>query len=62
MDDFNQTKLEELPTDTVPYFATILGQVSQSVFPTNEILELKVESQVMFVSNDPAGRRVNGTL
>ncbi len=62
VDDFNQTKLEELPTDTVPYFATILGQVSQSVFPTNEILELKVESQVMFVSNDPAGRRVNGTL
>ena len=36
--------------------------VPESAYPTHAVLELKAYAQVMFVSNDPDGRWVNGTL
>ena len=62
VNQINQEKLDELETQEKTYFATIKGAISESSYPTEAELTLKIGSQVMFVANDPAERRVNGTL
>ena len=42
--------------------ARVTGEFQNKLFPTDEILTLKEEAQVMFVKNDPQKRFVNGTI
>lgn len=54
-DQYNETELERLTTPKHLYTATIEGTFPEYSYPTNDTLELKVGTQVMFVKNDPSG-------
>lgn len=60
----NQRKLEELPTQSYKFKATIDGNFPEYSYPTDFELELKKGTQVMFVKNDISGmhRYANGTI
>lgn len=58
----NHKKLNEIPSYSHFFQASITGNFKASVFPTAEVLELKEGAQVMFVKNDPNKRFVNGTI
>lgn len=60
----NQRKLEELPTQSYKFKATIDGNFPEYSYPTDFELELKKGAQVMFVKNDISGmhRYANGTI
>ncbi len=58
----NQRKLDELPGKTHKYQATITGEIKRSVFPTEEILQLKRGAQIVLLKNDMDKRWVNGTV
>jgi len=58
----NQRKLDELPGQSKKYKAEITGEMKRSVFPTEEILELKKGSQIVLLKNDQDKRWVNGTV
>jgi hypothetical protein len=58
----NIRRLNDLPFTTFSFEATITGEFSEDKFPTDARLDLKKESQIMFVRNDPVGRWVNGTI
>ena len=61
----NITKLNSLPYKSHFFKATITGDYKQDKYPTDSILELKRNSQIMFVKNDLGGegrRWVNGTI
>lgn len=62
VDTINQEKIMDLATPPFSYHAIINWMVPESAYPTHAVLELKAYAQVMFVSNDPDGRWVNGTL
>ncbi|NOY51719.1 MAG: AAA family ATPase [Chlorobi bacterium] len=49
----NNKKLAELKPKSFYYDAEVKGNFSEYNFPTDEKLELKLGSQVMFVKNDP---------
>lgn len=48
----------------VPHYfeATITGEFKEDRYPTNKILELKKNAQVIFIKNDSGRRWVNGTI
>lgn len=48
----NQSKLESLKTALYRFKANILDDFPEYMYPTDEMLELKVGAQVMFVKND----------
>lgn len=58
----NKLKLAELPGDEKIYKAEILGSMSPSQYPADELLGLKEGAQIMMLRNDPAKRFVNGSL
>lgn len=58
----NQECLAKIPQKQHTFLASITGEFDQSVFPTDERLELKVGAQIMMVRNDSEKRWVNGTL
>lgn len=60
----NQKKLDELPTKSYKFKATIEGNFPEYSYPTDLELELKKGAQVMFVKNDISGmhRYANGTI
>ena len=60
----NQRKLDELPTRSYKFKATIEGNFPDYSYPTDLELELKKGAQVMFVKNDISGmhRYANGTI
>ena len=60
----NQRKLNELPTNSYKFKATIEGNFPEYSYPTDLELELKKGAQVMFVKNDISGmhRYANGTI
>ncbi len=58
----NTRNLEQLRGKLWQHEARIRGDMPERSHPTHEILELKKGAQVMFVSNDPEGRYVNGTV
>lgn len=60
----NHKKLAELPGEEKTYEAEIWGNITQSSFPTEKLLKLKVGAQVMMLKNDVEKPRrwVNGTL
>ena len=58
----NMTRLRELNTDARTYTATISGDFSQKVLPTEQFLTIKEGAQVMLLRNDPQKKYVNGSL
>ncbi len=48
----NQQGLQHLLTNTERFTATIEGDFSDKAFPAEEVLELKIGAQVMFIKND----------
>lgn len=63
-DEINQKKLAALPGKASFYHAEIIGNFNENQFPNDEILELKVGAQIMFIRNDASGekRYFNGKL
>ncbi len=61
-DMINDEKLGHLKSPAKKYQARITGDFDRSHFPTAEELRVKIGSQVMMLSNDPAGQWVNGTM
>lgn len=62
--DINQQKLHELTGKSYYFTSTITGDFKENQYPNEEILELKVGAQVMFIRNDasPEKRYFNGKL
>ncbi len=63
-DDINTKKLSELGGKTYQFKAKIVGDFKESQFPNEEVLELKVGAQVMFIRNDATQEKkyFNGKL
>ncbi|MCQ4035430.1 helix-turn-helix domain-containing protein [Kaistella montana] len=63
-DEINQKKLADLPGKSQFYKAEIIGNFNENQYPNDEILELKVGAQIMFIRNDASGERryFNGKL
>lgn len=60
----NSHKLDEIKEEKFTYKARIEGDFPQYSYPTNEILDLKIGAQVMFVKNDPSPEKLyfNGKI
>ena len=60
----NNAELEKLPGQTYMFKAVVEGKFPELSFPTDEVLELKNDAQVMFVKNDssPEKRYYNGMI
>lgn len=58
----NQEQLNEIDAEEYLYEGEITGKFDKKYMPVDEILNLKVGAQVMFVRNDQQKRWVNGTL
>ena len=58
----NATALARLPGRTLTAKAEISGDFGGRAYPADEVLELKVGAQVMFLRNDPDQRWVNGSV
>lgn len=61
-DAINQRALEKIPLPYQEYKATVTGQFQPNQYPTDAVLKLKLDAQVMFIKNDVEGNFVNGTL
>ena len=63
-DEINVKKLAELKGKSCFYSAEIIGNFNENQYPNDEILELKVGAQIMFLRNDASGesRYFNGKL
>jgi ATP-dependent exoDNAse (exonuclease V) alpha subunit len=61
-DQINLRKLEQIPEGEKRYPATVKGEFNPSLFPTDQVLRLKPQAQVMLLKNDPERRFVNGTI
>lgn len=62
VNEINDYHLGKLPGKIYEYRATIIGDLEQSSFPTEEILRFKQGSQVMLLRNDKEKRWVNGSI
>lgn len=60
----NEQELSDLPGRSYQFRARVEGKFPEYAYPTDEVLELKNEAQVMFVKNDSSGnhRYYNGLL
>lgn len=58
----NVNYLEKLEPPQFSYRGIVQDRFEENDLPTDLILNLKVESQIMFVKNDSGGRWVNGTI
>jgi hypothetical protein len=58
----NREKLDTLTGETFGYDGFIEGDFDRTSLPTDQRLEIKTGAQVMLLTNDPAGRWVNGTI
>ena len=61
-DERNDAELAKLPGKPHTFPAEIMGKFDQKYFPTEQLLKLKKDTQVMLLNNDPAGRWINGTI
>ncbi len=63
-DEINHKKLAALPGKGFRYKAEIIGNFNENQYPNDEVLELKVGAQIMFIRNDASGdaRYFNGKL
>jgi len=60
--EINSAKLNALKKPIHRHEAVVTGRFREKDFPTQQILEFKIGSQVMMVNNDPDRRWANGTL
>ncbi|MFN2438930.1 MAG: helix-turn-helix domain-containing protein [Chitinophagaceae bacterium] len=62
--NINAVQLQKLPSGAFLYKADIDGEFYDSAYPEDELLQLKVEAQVMFIKNDPekSKRYFNGKI
>ncbi len=63
-DDINQKKIKELGGKAHSYKADVVGEFKETQYPNDEVLELKVGAQIMFIRNDtsPDKKYYNGKL
>ena len=63
-DEINQQKLKELGGKSHLFNAEVIGEFKESQYPNDEVLELKVGAQIMFIRNDtsPEKKYYNGKL
>ena len=63
-DDINQKKIKELGGKSHTYTADVVGEFKETQYPNDEVLELKVGAQIMFIRNDtsPDKKYYNGKL
>lgn len=54
-DKINKQALEKLTGESFSFKAEVEGEFSEHSFPVDEVLELKVGAQVMFIKNDYSG-------
>lgn len=62
VDFINESKLAALPGESFKYNGVITGEFPESALPTQRILELKENAQVLFVKNDREKRWYNGSI
>lgn len=62
VDAINKKELEAIPLASKAYMAKVEGNFPDRLFPTEAILQLKLNAQVMFLRNDPDKAYVNGTI
>ncbi len=62
VDSTNLTKLDELQTELKLFEATISGVFPENIMPTDYVLQLKEDAQIMFIKNDKAKRYYNGKI
>ncbi len=58
----NKEKLVQLPGEFYRFMAKIGGKYKESRYPTDDLLQLKENAQIMFIRNDYEKDYVNGTL
>ncbi len=58
----NKDRLAEVDAEEYHFLASVTGDFSERLFPTDLGLKLRVGAQVMFIKNDPEKRFVNGTI
>lgn len=61
-DAINQQELAKLPDPETRFLASISGNFNPSVYPTEPVLRLKKDAQVMLLKNDPERQYVNGSI
>lgn len=61
-DTINVKKLSQLPDEIKRYCGYVSGAFDVKDLPTDMELNMKINSQIMFVKNDPHQRWVNGTI
>ncbi len=61
-DTINQQELAKIPLQERQYLAQVSGEFPHNTYPTDPALRLKLNTQVMFLKNDPERRFVNGTI
>ena len=62
VDAINRKELERIPLAARTYLATTKGNFPEHLYPTEALLQLKINAQVMFLRNDPEKQFVNGTI
>ncbi|MBI2436436.1 MAG: AAA family ATPase [Candidatus Magasanikbacteria bacterium] len=58
----NEKELAKLRTKLWTFRGQITGKFDQKILPTDELLNVKVGSQIMLLNNDKQGRWINGTI
>ncbi len=58
----NQEFLDKLPGQAFKWEALVEGRFDPTAFPTDYVLQVKPNAQVMMLNNDSKGRWVNGSL
>lgn len=61
-DAINQKELARLPGQEIPLTAKVSGTFNPLLYPTEALLRLKPEAQVMLLKNDPERHYANGTI